>query len=152
VANNWLTLEELKETMEWIRLSPKQRELVTLYIQNDYSKAGAVKTLYKCSTPQSFCTTINRVFGNAEVKAALSTYFKQSELDKFKEEVRQVLRGKRISPTRVAALRVLAKAHNVNLAAMGELEAAATEEKVVAEKTFSKDGKTYRTTVTEVSE
>jgi|ERR1700733_9049607 len=152
MANNWVPLEELKTTREWVRLSPTQRTVLEKYISNGYDREAAVKEIFKCSTLNSTRTTINRVFGNADLKAILSVHFAESELDKFKNEVRRVLNSKKVSTTRVAALRVLAKASGFNVSALSEMEAVAAEEKVVAEKIIERDGKKYRTTVTEVAE
>ncbi len=154
MPNKFVPIEEMKTTPEWIKLSNNYREVVTAYIGNGYDKEAAVKDLFKCGTRRGLIATISRVFGNADVRAFLSVHFGETERERFAEECRRVLNGKKISQQRLGALRILAKAQGINLAAVGELEAAGAkaDEKVVAEKIIERDGKKYRTTVTEVSE
>jgi hypothetical protein len=154
MASKFIPLEEMKTTPEWIRLSNTYRDVVSAYLSNGYDREAAVATVFKCGTRRGLIATVCRVFGNADVRAFLSVHFGETERERFAEECRRVLNGKKISQQRLGALRILAKAQGINPAAVGELEAAGAkaDEKVVAEKIIERDGKKYRTTVTEVSE
>jgi hypothetical protein len=146
VPNKFLPLEELKTSREWIRLNASQRRLVSAYIASGYDKAQAVQTIYECGTEGSQRTTINRVFGNADVKAFLALHFGDTPQDQFKEELRRAISNPKLSQTRIQALKMLAKSLGLDEAAVPSAPAG----KVVAEKEFEKDGKRFRTTVTEL--
>lgn len=154
MASKFIPLDQLKETPEWIRLSNKQRAVMISYIENGYDKTAAINAHYNCGKPRTASTLVSMVFGNADVRAFLSRHFGETERERFAEEVRRVLNGKKISQQRLGALRILAKAQGISLSAVEEVEAAAAkaDEKVVAEKVIERDGKRYRTVVTEVSE
>jgi len=136
--------------LTWIRLSDNYRRLVTEYVAQNYDKVAAVKAIYKGATRRSVISTVARTFGNADVKAFLAKHFGMSDLDVLQEEIRRVLRSPKISQQRLSALRLLARAQGISLSVLNEVEASA--EKVVADKIIERDGKRYRTKVTEVTD
>jgi hypothetical protein len=109
-VGKFVPLDDLKQSMPWIRMSGKQRELVQKYISNGYDKVAAVKSLYKCSTEGSVRTTINRQFSNADVRALLALHFNESALDTLKAELQRALHCRRLSQSRVRTLKLLAQA------------------------------------------
>jgi hypothetical protein len=153
--NKWIPLADLNGTNgdpapEWIRLSDVQRRLVTAYIGSNYSKTEAVRAIYACGTPAGERTTINRSFGNSLVKAFLAVHMGQTPQDAFREELQRIASAPRkISMTRLQVLKMLAKQVGADTSALTEIDSL-SDGKVVAQKEFEKDGKRFRTTVTEI--
>jgi hypothetical protein len=148
VPNKFLSIDELTITREWIRLSARQREMLLKYIELDHDKIAAVKAAgFACKNDATVRVTVNRQFGNPSMRAALAVYFGETPLDAFKEELRRAMKSPRLSQQRVQILKMLAKTQGFDATA---LDASVSEGKVVAEKEFEKDGKRFRTTVTEL--
>ena len=142
-----LSLAELRETVEWCRLNTEQRELVAKYVELDHNQDAAVKATSKLTTPKSVRVTAARRFGVPAVKDALAKYFGQTEIDKFRAELRRVLASGKISHAKLQTLKLLAKVNGFDASA---LELPEPEGKVVVEKITEREGKKYRTTVTEL--
>jgi hypothetical protein len=148
VPNKFMSIEELTITREWIRLSGRQRELLVKYIELGHDKNAAVKAVgFTCKNDATVRVTVNRQFGHPDMRAALAVYFGETPLDAFKEELRRAMKSPRLSQQRVQILKMLAKTQGFDATA---LESSLSEGKVVAEKEFERDGKKFRTTVTEI--
>ena len=157
MPSKWIPLADLNGTNgdpapEWIRLSDVQRRLVTAYIGSNYSKTEAVRAVYNCAEGQSERTTINRSFGNQLVTFFLATHMGQTPQDAFREELQKIAASpKSISATRLQVLKMLAKQVGADTSALNEIDSL-SDGKVVAQKEFEKDGKKYKTTVTEIGD
>jgi hypothetical protein len=148
MANNFRPLSELKESREWIALSGKQRELVTFYIEESgYDKVASARKFYKCGTAASSYVAVSRVFGNQAVKSFLALHFNETPQEQFLESLKRASANPKLSYPRLQALRLQAKLLGFDAAALD-----AATEKVVAEKVSEREGKKYRTVVTEVVE
>jgi hypothetical protein len=148
VASKFIPLDSLKETREWIALSGKQRELVTFYIcESGYDRVASVKKFYKCGSSASVYVTVNRVFGSAPVRAFLALHFAETPQEQFLEQLRRAVANPKLSYPRLQALRLQAKLLGMDASA---IEAAIPEGKIVGEKEFEREGKRYKTVVTEL--
>lgn len=125
MANKFVPLDDLKSSMPWIRMSARQRELVTLYLTNGYDKEAAVKSLYKCATKASLSTTICRQFGNADVKELLALHFNEPALETLKAELHRALRCPTVSQTRLRALKLLAQISGLGFESANDVQPAA---------------------------
>jgi hypothetical protein len=149
VANKFIPIAELKETTAWVRLSPRQRELVTKYVELDHDREATVKAIYTCGTSNSVRTTINRAFGHADVKAFLALHFGESDADTFKAELKRIAASPRkVSNTRLQILKLMARVNGLDVSAL-EPE---PEGKIVAEKEIVRDGRRLKTTVVDLGE
>jgi|SRR5580698_10663747 hypothetical protein len=157
MPNKWIPLSDLNGTngdpaREWVLLSNTYRKLITVYIESNYDKVAAVRACYTCGTEACVRTTINRSFGNSLVKSFLAVHMGQTPQDAFREELQRIASAPRkISMTRLQVLKMLAKQVGADTSALTEIDSL-SDGKVVAQKEFEKDGKKYKTTVTEIGD
>ncbi len=145
MANKFVPIDQLKEMKEWVRLTADQREMVTFYIEKSgYDKVATVKKFFKCATEGSTRTSVGRQFGNEAVKAFLALHFCETPQEQFLEQLRKAIANPKLSYPRLQALRLQAKILGLSA------DAVAPEGRIVAEKEFEKDGKRFKTTVTEM--
>jgi hypothetical protein len=155
MPSKWIPLADLNGTNgdpapEWIRLSNTQRKLVTAYVESNYDKVAAVRACFTCGTEACVRTTINRSFGNSLVKSFLAVHMGQTEQDAFKEQLKRIAsRPGRISTTRLAVLKMLAKAVGADANALNEIDPL-SEGVVLADRVVEKNGRKLRQVVTDL--
>lgn len=143
-TKKFLSLEELKETRQWIGLTEQRRKLVETYITNGFDKQAAVKAAYNITTERSLTRTTAFLFAAPAITETLAVFFQDDPLTPFREEIRRELRRHKLTPQRVALFRLAAQVHGI-------VDVTAQPEgTVVAEKEFEKDGRKFRTTVTDL--
>jgi hypothetical protein len=145
----FLTPEALKATIQWVKLSPQQRSVLESYIGNGFDKAAALKSAgYSLRTREILAVTTNRVFGNPDMKAALSVFFQEDPVEQFQAELLKVITSKaKVSYPRIAALKLLGKSLGIDATALD-----AVSEPVVSDKVVEREGKKFRQVITEVRE
>lgn len=114
MANKFVPLDDLKQSMPWIRMSAAQRRLVQKYIESGYDKVATVKSLYKCSNYASTQSTVSRQFSNPDVRALLALHFGESALDTVQAELQRALSCPNVSEKRLQAIKLLAQSAGLN--------------------------------------
>jgi hypothetical protein len=96
-----MSLDTLKQSAVWKRLSVQQRLLLTEYLvgglaQGNYDIAAAVKVAYPGIAPENRAVWLKRLENNSKIRAVLALYFGDSELGVTLKEIQRLIqRSKR---------------------------------------------------------
>ena len=146
MPSKFLTIEETRQTSQWAHATASDREMFLKWAECDHDKVAAVKALRQPKTEKSARVTASRIFGTPIMRALCAVHLGDTALDQFNADLRRTLGRGKLSHAKLQALKLLAKVNGFEVV----LESALPDGKVVAEKTFEKDGKHFRTTVTEI--
>jgi len=106
-----LTPNQLSETVEFRQLTPKQQLWLATYTQRFidtgvFDPVAASVTAYDCGSAEVARVTGYKTLANAKVTLALNRFFGDSPETSFLKLVERALYSHKISPSRIAALKL----------------------------------------------
>lgn len=109
--SNRLTLEQLRETEEFQRLTQKQQLWVATYCQGglvdgNYDAIAATRTAYECKNPESARVLSYSISTNPKILAALNRHFNRTPTEEFLLQLDRAISNKRLTMAQVEILRL----------------------------------------------
>lgn len=110
-----MPLEELRETVEYRRLTEKQQRFVDHYISAGYNVVEAVLVAYQCrNTKRSTAREIARVMSyplmqSRRILLVLNMHFGKDPIERFLDQLDRAIDKKKLSVTHIKALALKAK-------------------------------------------
>jgi|SRR5208282_1862896 len=105
---NRMSLEKLRKTLEFQRLTPRQQLYVATYIETGaighYDAEAAVRMAYRCSTDESVRVMKYAMKRSARVVEVLNMHFGKNATDAFLEDVSRAIRNKSLTGAQVDAM------------------------------------------------
>jgi hypothetical protein len=106
-----LSLDQLSETVEFRQLTPKQQLWLATYTQcfidtGVFDPVAASVTAYDCGSAEVARITGYKVLANSKIILALNRFFGDSPEEAFLKLVERALYSRKISPSRIAALKL----------------------------------------------
>jgi hypothetical protein len=106
-----ISLEELRTTPEYIRLTPKMKMFVDSYcgagaIDGNYDAVAAVNQAYKCKSYEVARIMSYSILANIKIVAVLNRYFGTDPADSFLENLDRAVRNKKLTLAQLGALRL----------------------------------------------
>lgn len=112
--SNRLTLEQLRETEEYQRLTQKQRLWVATYCEGGladgkYDALNATRTAYACKDAESARVLSYSVTANPKILACLNRHFNRTPTEEFLMQLDRAIANKNLTIAQVEVLRLKCK-------------------------------------------
>lgn len=109
--SNRLTLEQLKETLEYQQLTQKQRLFCATYIaggllDGNYDPVAATRTAYQARTPEIARIMSYSIMQNIRIVAVLNRHFGRTPTEAFMLILDRAIRNKKLTVAQLGALRL----------------------------------------------
>ncbi len=104
-----LTLDELRETAEFQRMTGKQKKFVETYITNGYKLVPAIREAYVCKNDVTANVMSYSVMNSLNVTFCLALHFGEKPIDTFKKHMSRLILRNRITKTQVQAWELYAR-------------------------------------------
>jgi hypothetical protein len=106
-----ISLEELRTTPEYIRLTPKMKMFVDSYcgagaIDGNFDPVAAVNQAYRCKSYEVARIMSYSILANIKIVAVLNRYFGTEPVDSFLENLDRAVRNKKLTLAQLGALRL----------------------------------------------
>lgn len=106
-----LTVEELEQTQEYQRLTPKQRMFVATYVggglsTGNYDTVSATMTAYKCKNAEVARIMSYSVVANIRIVAVLNRHFAKEPIEEFLTMLDRAINNKKLTPSQLGALQL----------------------------------------------
>jgi hypothetical protein len=113
-----LTLDELRQTSEYLMLTQKQQLFVATYVgtgmaEGHYNVVSAIKTAYACKSEEVARVMSYTMMQNIRILAVLNLHFGVSPTVQFVKELDRAIRNKKITNAQVELLILKSKMLNV---------------------------------------
>jgi hypothetical protein len=149
MSDKFLSLDEIKTTVEWARASADVRQTFIKWVELDHDPVAVVKALRHPKNEKAARVTAARLFSIPTMRELMAVHLGESALSRFKEDVRRVLSSGKISHTKLQALKLLAKVNGFDASA---LELPEPEGNVIGKKDSVLNGRKIRTVVVDLGE
>lgn len=106
-----LTLPELEETLEYQKLTPKQRLFVATYCagglaDGKYDAVAATMTAYQCKSIEVARIMSYSMLQNIRIIAVLNRHFQTEPIEDFLVQLDHAINNKRLTVAQVTALKI----------------------------------------------
>jgi hypothetical protein len=106
-----LTFEELEQTQEYQRLTPKQKMFVATYVAGglatgNYDAVSATMTAYKCKSLEVARIMSYSVVANIRIVAVLNRHFAKEPIEEFLTMLDRAINNKKLTPSQLGALQL----------------------------------------------
>lgn len=150
-----LSLDTLKKTPEYSRLSNRHRALIDAFVEHR-DKFAAYKSVYRACNDKSACAGANKVFSMPAIRAVLDVYFQtpSDPLAAVKAVILRASRNKKLTTAQSQMIRLYAAANGISVDSPMEPAAApaapAPQGKVVLDKIVERDGRRLHSVITDI--
>lgn len=104
-----LTLDQLRKTSEFLRLTSKQQLWISTYVENAYDPIFATQTAYHCKNAESARIMSYGLMANPKIIAALNAHFNLDPRAEFLRELDRAIVDKKFTPAQFKALQLKAQ-------------------------------------------
>lgn len=113
-----MPLEELQQTSEFLRLTPKQKLFVQTFVASglldgDYDAIAAIQTAYQCKNFESARTMSYRMLQTPSIIEVLNLHFRRSPTEQFLVDVDRAVRNRHVSIAQIQAMRLKAEVQGI---------------------------------------
>lgn len=104
-----MPLSELKETTEFLRLTPRQQLYVSTYVETGmalgrYDDEAAIRMAYRCSTDESVRVMRYALKRSIKVVEVLNMHFGKNATAAFLDDVNRAIRNKHLTQAQLEAI------------------------------------------------
>ena len=104
-----LSIDDMKDTPEYKRLTVKQRLFVQTYICNGYEPVNATRTAHSCKNDKVAKVMSYAIMASPHVAAVLAMHFGDDPLEAFKHDLRRAIKKGGLTAEAIAGYRLLAE-------------------------------------------
>lgn len=106
-----ISLDELRTTPEYIRLTPKMKMFIDSYcsagaIDGNFDAVAAINQAYRCKSYEVARIMSYSILANIKIVAVLNRYFGTEPVDSFLANLDRAVRNKRLTLAQLGALRL----------------------------------------------
>jgi len=107
MSNQKLSLEHLRETPEFLKLTKKQRLWIGEYIL-DYDQTRATKVAYQCKSDEVARIMSYSIVSSTKIIAVLNLHFNREPIEEFLDILDRAIYNRKLTPSQVEVLKLKA--------------------------------------------